>query len=330
MSRLFSFLSVLFALLFLNSICAPSASAAGPTFTSGSIIAVLLEPGVSEFQVSDLGTVPAIFCQDNADNLFEREICDQCFASCVDQTFEVGACGTTGVNLLPSLPGPSLNRPFYYKKPGAVTTFLTSIPFTSPPRYDLTQVPLLTNGKPTEVFLITDSKPTGGKCIGVRTTLSFFRGSCKVCKLRKWWNSCSHKVNITSVHEWEQPCEEARFSHSGLTSFAQDDDEILSLTIMPGSGAYPAGAKFPYHPSSAGSVGLCAIDFDTGGFIGPCDFFTCNCGTSLLPGEGGGGNTFMEVCFSFFPGGSNLAPYGKPGYERFTKVCFDITPIPGA
>jgi hypothetical protein len=311
----------LFALFALLLLCICPAFA-GPTFTSGSIIAVLFETGVSEFQVSDLGTVPAIFCFDSADNFLEREICDQCFAVCVDRAFEIGACGTVGVNLLPSLPGPSLHRPFWYKKGSKTPTFLTAVPSTSPPRYDLAQVPL-----GTEVFLYTDSKPTGGKCVGLRTTFSFFRGSCKLCKNRKWYNTCNHKVNITSAHEWEQPCEEARFSHRGLISLAQDDDEILSLQIMPGSGAYPAGAKYPFHPSSAGSVGLCAIDFDSGGFIGPCDFFNCDCGTSLLPGEGGGGNVFMEVCFSFFPGGVPLAPIGKPGYEKFTKVCFDITPL---
>jgi hypothetical protein len=316
---------MLFALLVaaVLSVSSLKPASAGPTFTSGSIIAILFETGVSEFQVSDLGTVPFIACFDVADNFLEREICDECFAVCVSREFEMGACGTTGVNLLPSLPGPSLHRPFYFKKGTTTPVFLTAVPSTSPPRYDLAQAP-----RGAEVFVITDNKPTGGKCVGVRTSFSFFRGSCKLCKTRKYYNTCTRRVNITGIHEWEQPCEEAVFSSSGLNAFAQDDDEILRLWAVGNSGANPPNAVLPHIPSEAGSVGLCAIDFDTGGFIGPCDFFSCSCGaTSGEPGEGGPGSTFMEVCLSFLPGGVPLAPVGKPGYEKFVKFCFDITPI---
>jgi hypothetical protein len=311
------------AMLFTTAPASADPSPKSPSFTSGAIIAVLFQPGVSQFEVSNMGTVPSIFCQDPIDG-FEKEICDQCFAVCVDQTFDVGACGTTGVNLNPAISGPSLNRPFYYTKPGKTATFLPAVPLSSPPSYNLGLLP-----RGTEVWLITENRPTLGHCVGVRTSFKFTVGTCDLCKTRKLFNTCAHSVRITGIHEWEQPCEDATFSSSGLTAFAEDDDELLKFWIVPGSGAYPAGASFPFHPSAAGSTGLCAFDFDTGGFVGPCSFFSCGAGAPLLPGEGGGGNSFMELFFSFFPGGSNLAPAGKPGSERFHSVCFSITHLNG-
>lgn len=307
--------------LLLSAAPALAGSSKGPCFTSGSIIAVVFDPGVSEFDVSSSGTIPAVFCQDPIDG-FEQEICNQAFAVCVDGEFEVGAVGSTGINLRPSLSGPSFGRPFFYLGPKDTgkACFLPQTPGSDPPAYSMGARP-----RGTHVWLMLDNPPTAGHCVGVRTSFEFTVGSCDFCKVRKWYNVCSHVTNITGIHEFELPCEEATFSASGLTSTAQDDDELFTFQIAPGSGAYPAGAKFPYQPSGAGSTGTCAFDFLTGGVIGPCTLFTCGLGTSLAPGEGGSGNAWMELFWSYFPGGVPLAPLGRPGYEKITRCCFSIT-----
>lgn len=320
----FIFMSALFALLFASSFHPSAAGGSkGPCFTSGSIIAVVLDPGTAEFDVSSSGTIPAVYCQDPVDG-FEREICGQAFAVCVDGEFEVGAVDNTGINLRPSLSGPSFGRPFFYKKGSTKACFLPQVTGSDPPSYNMGLLP-----RGTTVWLMLDNPPTAGHCVGVRTSFQFTVGSCDFCKLRKLYNICNHSTNITGVHEFELPCEDSTFSAKGLTSIAQDDDELFKFWIAPGSGAYPAGATFPHQPSGAGSTGTCAFDFLSGGVIGPCSLFACGLGTSLAPGEGGGGSSWMELYFSFFPGGVPLAPYGKPGYEKFVQVCFSIIHLNG-
>jgi hypothetical protein len=293
------------------------ASAQGPTFTSGSICAVLVRPSAGiRVEFSDMGTAPLLRCHSE-----EQQICDECFAVCVDGEFEAGACGTTGINLLPSLSGPSFCRPFYYAVVNGPPVFLTPIPLSSPPTFDLSQVPI---GK--LIYLMTENQPTRGTCVGVRTTFTFDQLRCKLCKLRKYFNTCTTITRITGIHEWEQPCveegEDITFSGAGLVATAVTEDEVITLSAAGSTGATPPGAVLPSIPSVAGAVGLCAFDFLSGGIIGPCDLFNCN-GTGIDKGPTTDAS-FMEVFLSFLPGGVKLQPVGKPGSEKFVQFCVEI------
>jgi hypothetical protein len=268
-------------------------------------------------------------------------VLDEGFTVCAGNSAAVGAFGSAGVNLIPaSVGGPFHNgQPFFIPRPGADPIFLTETTQFSR-QYDLDAQPIGPNGdlQPlplgTLIQTFVDNKPANGQCIAVRTVIQHRKGTCKIWKIRKFYNTCSTNQTITQIREWEQPFQPATFAASaepggGRTAVALDQSgHFITLQTMGNTGANPAAAKRPpFQPSIAGSVQRCEGAFTDGMTIFPvfipCDFLSCS--SSLVStGVVGPDFRFMEVFLSFFPGGVTLKPAGKAGSEKLVTFCLDV------
>jgi hypothetical protein len=268
-------------------------------------------------------------------------VSDAGFTVCVGNNFAVGAFGSAGVNLTPASSGGPLHngQPFFIPRPGADPIFLTETTLGSR-EYNLDAQPIGPNDalQPlplgTLVQTIVENKPTNGQCIGVRTTIQHRKGTCKVWKIRKFYNTCSTNQTITQIREWDLPFQAATYAASAepggsRTAVALDQlGHYITLQTMGNTGPNPALAQRPsYQPSVAGSVQGCDSAVTDGTTIFPvfipCDFLSCSANL-VSAGEVGPAVRFMEVFLSFFPGGVTLKPAGKAGSEKLVTFCLDV------
>jgi hypothetical protein len=315
-------------------------------------------------------TVNSIFCNGDGSH---TTLCGEAFNACVGGKFHIGAFSRPLNPLIirrfnlqaassNTFPGnSSLNRPFVqvggsiiFLKANQVADDCIGANGFPVPAYDLDHqdlgsgvkplplgilVQLITEnlpvkGTPANEFLPSDGTvPTVSRCLGVRTTFQHRVGTCKIWKVRKYFNTCSSVQVLTQVKEFEDVCDPAlmgqQFSPAGaiLSAVAQTlptlHQKLITLSSMGNTGANPINAnpKF-FQPSAAGSVCKlfdeeffsCQIFTDTN----PC-FFTSS---QVLRPAG----SWLEVFLGFFPGGVKLQPFGSKlgGFEKLLTFCIDV------
>jgi hypothetical protein len=178
--------------------------------------------------------------------------------------------------------------------------------------------------------------PAISKCIGVRTTFQIMTGTCKLWKVRKYFNTCSSKQVLTQVKEFEEIGwffkGGQQWSATGgvLSAVARVDNpfyQLVSLTTG-NTGANPANANPKwYQPSAAGSVSnsyprfwdeqlSCTIV--PGYPTDPYRFTAAQ--VSRFPDD------WLELFLSWFPGGVTLQPYGSKtgGFEKVVSFHLDV------
>lgn len=319
----------------------------GGATTENSCVAVLYSPRAQTLiEITDGGVTQRIFCHNDGLELHETgdrhfEVVDghpilrrEAFTVCAGSTFSVGNNGHEMVNLTPSAVGGPFNlgKPFVQK--GSSVTFLSSggniidcgdgnapLYNLDDPNGDGNTADALPLG--TLVTVVTDNKPTNGQCIGVRTSFMFRVGTCKVWKIRKFYNTCKGNVTLTHVKEFEQLRNESTAGavpgSNGLRTAVALDDEghYITLAVEGNIGAVPAGANAKkFQPSGAGS-----IDDDT-----PFEREFCACKiTDLTPDQTDRDKeAWLEQFLSFFPGGVVLKGVTKAGSEKFITFHIDV------
>jgi hypothetical protein len=295
------------------------------------------------------GFVPTIVCHNRG-----AVLCGEAFAACVNNAFALGG-GWGGnlqipaavYNLLPSTAGGPFHlcEPFFIPSPGAKPVFLTpTLPLTNPPVYNLDaqdldgdgmfddSVPL---GTLVQVVLDTPPDPASSNCVGVRTTIQHRVGTCKIWKVRKFYNTCRTNQTLTQIKEFELPCADTgKFAGQAgpgqfLTAVASTaSGDYITLQSMGNTGANGGNAKMPpYQRSAAGSVVWTMNDFDFTFLPTPpfnTEFLTCGLTSGFTSARVSGADRWLEVFLSFFPGGVVLKPVGKAGSEKLVTFCIDI------
>jgi uncharacterized repeat protein (TIGR01451 family) len=315
----------------------PDTIGSAGTVSTGKVCAVLVDSTGTRIEITNVGTAPVIRCHGKA------VICGEAFAACVGNSFAIGAGDIKAVNLAPSVEGGPFNlcRPFVTtltNDPNNLVkvTFLkaqpTLDPATGAPVYNLDDPN--GDGKTddaldlgTVVNVVTISTPTKGS-IGVQTAFQHRVGTCKLCKIRKFFNTGGSKVTLTRIREFDLPCNPSVFGPlagpgGSRTAAASDTNgAFITVTSTGNTGANPARADARlFEPSASGSV---ALDDFLGEFLS-CpltdDFTSASVDTRLLPTQD---QRSLELFLSFFPGGVPLQPFGKAGSEKFLTFCIDV------
>jgi hypothetical protein len=198
-----------------------------------------------------------------------------------------------------------------YYKPPQIAIILTqngTDAATGAPRYDLSsQTPPIPDG--TKVYLVIDTKPIPGGCLGVHHFWEITKGECKICVKRKVYNTCSTPVSIFRFKEFFKFCpERGIFDVTGGTveAFVEVEDFLCRLLVnSPGN----VGAS----SIKAGSVADDNI-LDELSSCAPTEFFTQD---QII------GNRWLGVIFDFKPGYVRLQPAGRAGYEKFFPICLE-------
>jgi hypothetical protein len=369
--------------------CAP-ASAQLVTENKGEVCAVLTDDTGTRIEITNIGIAPRIVCHGEETICQEAfTVCANGKFEIGAERFLGDPNPDFAYNLLPFVPfddplnpnnpilDPKANR-FNLCRPfiqistpqGVRTLFLQpEDPTASPLVYDLDDQALDLNGDGdttdegedqvplgTLVQVIMDNKPDpeSGKCLGVRTAFQHRTGTCKLWKVRKFYNTCSSTVVLTQIKEFELPCRCGIFAGSSvpggsLTAVAsiRSTGQYITLQSMGNTGANGAKAQKPYQASAAGSVqadGHFFNDDETGEFqtcrivpppadaTDPLAFFTskpvhsCDRPTvpDLSPPFTGFEPRFLEVLLAYMPGGVPLKPAGKSGSEKFVTFCIDV------
>jgi hypothetical protein len=360
----------------------PSFADTAATTSTGSVCAVINESSTGlHIEINNVGTAPVISCHSDSDT----GICDEAFSVCVTdprtkkQVFAIGAQGTTAYNLTPfvapdlhptAIPhinpildpqaNPSnLCRPFVQTlvldngKLKPVVMFLKPLDNTSDPLvYDLDdpngdgmhdEDEALPPG--TLIQVVMDNKPVKGSCLGVRTTFQIRKGFCKLCKVRKYYNTCSSNQQIMAIREFERPCMCGFFSAgTGPRKFdtaitvtkpplTGGFPEIISLRSLDNTGVTPGTAAAWYKPSGAGSVSVgnpfvdefCKCPLTprfTASRINSCllDSNSKDDDENQMIDNPEEVHRWLEVLLSYSPGGVTL----KPGMEKLVTFCVSI------
>lgn len=320
------------------------AQAPGAIVTEGRICAVLTDRTGTRLEVTNVGGVANLICHGRLVS------CEQGFTVCVNNTFGVMGDSVnrlasltppvpftpSGWNLLPSVTGGPFHlcEPFYQSisddgnTPKVSTTFLaqtgteTFFQFTGEPYtasvYNLDdQNPPIPLG--TLILVLTDNKPTGGKCVGVRTTIQHRVGTCKLWKVRKFYNTCSASVTITEIKELERPCLGGTFAAQAgpgqsVTAVASDlQGQFITLASAGNTGAKVRAGSLATGPESE----VVAFVF---------------CQRTVFPnptptfGPTGplAANRTLALLLDFRPGGLTLKPANQPGSEKLVTFYIDV------
>jgi hypothetical protein len=349
------------------------------TENRGDVCAVLTDDTGTWIEITNIGTAPRIVC--HGVNTICQEAFHACADNRFEigaERFVGYEHPDVAYNLLPFEPAddplnadnPILDRkanPFNLCRPfiqvntekGARILFLQpKDPKASPLVYDLDkqaldldgdgdtlepgedQVPL---GTLVQVMIDNKPDPNAGKCLGVRTTIQHRAGTCKLWKVRKFYNTCSSNVTLSQIKEFELPCECGIYATTGpagaLTAVAsiRRTGQFITLQPMGSTGANPAKATKPYQASAAGSVHA------DGTFFGPRgEFLNCR----IMPPLANAADPFasftstavnvcarpqdqelgryLEVFLSFTPGGVVLKPVAQAGSEKIVTFCIDV------
>jgi hypothetical protein len=250
-----------------------------------------------------------------------QAICNEAFAVCADSSFAVGAIGDTAFNLKLSdtckvfLQEFNTDPDFGANLP-IVTTLTPELlpdPDTGAPVFNLDDLPL---GAVVNVQVVNQPN---GKNIGVQTTFQHRVGTCKLCKIRKFFATSS--VTITQVKEFELPCNPALFSQlagpgGSDTAVASDTfGQFITLTTTGNTAANPSRADERFFQRSvAGSVSA-DIDF--------VNEELKDCGpTGIVPdridGRSGapGSQRWIGILLSFRTSASSGVTI-RPGFDKF-------------
>jgi hypothetical protein len=250
-----------------------------------------------------------------------QAICNEAFAVCAGGSFAVGAIDNTAFNLKLS----DTCKVFLFEideSTGSnvpVCTALTPEPdpdaLTGAPVFNLDNLPL---GTVVNVQVV--NQPNGGS-IGVQTTFQHRVGTCKLCKIRKFFATSS--VTITSVKEIDVPCNEGIFSRlagpggSGTAVVSDVFGQFITLASTGNTGANPSRADLRFFErSAAGSIQADNLLAELK-----------DCGPGSLTAEridnregGPGSARALAVFLSFRPGGITI----RPGFDKFLTFCIDI------
>jgi hypothetical protein len=337
----------------------------GGTTTDNKCIGVLWSKKADVWiELTDGGVTHHVYCHHNlevdkdedtklhtpeGDPMLRKEA----FNVCVGGNFEVGNNGNQMVNLNPSRVGTfkdgKFGLPFVQIGAGssARIVYLESngqtalcddgsiVPLYRLDKQDLDGNPATTGDSPlllgTIVNVITENLPNNGKCIGVRTTFQFRVGTCKIWKVRKYFNACSSAKRITQIKEFEQVHDEMNLAGGqvgpggAFTAVGQENEEDHYITLTTSNTqANPGNAATPfYQRSTAGSVG--PDDFELLEFCG-CRTFPSSIDEDAFTSAQveRDEHSWLEVFLSYFPGGVNLQGKGKSGSEKFITWFIDV------
>jgi hypothetical protein len=319
------------AVLAVSSLVAPAVAQEDPCVEEGMPCAILRDNTGTFIEITNVGTVPKILChgRQGVDEL--GGICDEAFSVCVKGRTgpEIAVLGTTSFGLLPSTDSctPFVQVIFTTKSGTQIrTVFLTQTDVFGPdntPVYDLNLQMLdldgdgdlepLPRGTIVQTVMENRPDPACGRCLGVRTTIQHRYGTCKIWKIRKFFNVCKTPKTITAIKEFELPCAcgvASAFPPPGSSRKVSyqvfSTGEFITFEAMGWSTAKPR----------AGSVSF--DDFAD-------EFFRCPPMKSLLtPAEQGcdenGQPPYLELLLDFTPGGATL----KQNQEKFVSFCLDF------
>jgi hypothetical protein len=179
----------------------------------------------------------------------------------------------------------------------------------------------------TLVQVAVDNKPapSSGNCLGVRTSFQFRVGTCKLCKVRKFYNTCKSPQKITQIREFDLPCGCGTFQagpgtqkFSTAVAFIPRTAERITLQSINNLGITPGLAKGPWvQPSGAGSVAVGTPFLDDFCKCPLVSRFTADKVNSCLPEPT---QRYLEVLLSYSPGGVTL----KPGMEKLVTFCVSV------
>lgn len=263
------------------------------TPAKAAVIAVVTDKQGERVEFTDLGTLQSIKCHD------QPVLCSEAFSICTSEGV-VGAIVGLGVCIQPG----KLEFVTIYTKTGA-TVLLKSTGTdgsTGAPLYDLDgQSFPIADG--TSVFLVVNTPPKAGCCLGVHTFWEVVKGKGKVCTKRKLYNPCTRNVTVCSVKEFAKFCPSPGtflVHNTSVGASYQNPASLLSLFLdTPGN----TGATSVL----AGSVGdeLMAEEWNA-----------CAPTSAFLSGEEIG-SRWEELYFSFRPGCFTL----RPKQETFIPTC---------
>jgi hypothetical protein len=319
------------AVLAVASLVAPAVAQEDPCVEEGMPCAILRDNTGTFIEITNVGTVPKIVCHGRQGEDELGGICDEAFSVCVKGRTgpEIAVLGTTSFGLLPSTDS---CRPFvqviFTTNSGTQirTVFLTQTDVFGPdntPVYDLNLQMLdldgdgdlepLPRGILVQTVMENRPDPACGRCLGVRTTIQHRYGTCKIWKIRKFFNVCKTAKTITAIKEFELPCAcgvASAFPPPGSSRKVSyqvfSTGEFITFEAMGWSTAKPR----------AGSV-----SFDN--FSD--EFLRCPpMKTLLTPLEQGcdvnDQPPYLEVLLDFTPGGATL----KQNQEKFVSFCLDF------
>jgi hypothetical protein len=163
-----------------------------------------------------------------------------------------------------------------------------------------------------------------GKNIGVQTTFQHRVGTCKLCKIRKFF--ATSPVTITSVKEIEVPCNEGIFSQlagpgGSRTGVVSDRfGQFITLTSTGNTAANPSRADERFFERSlAGSI-------EADNLLAELK----DCGAGSLTAEridnrdGGLGSARAIAVFLSFRTSSSSGVTIRPNFDKFLTFCIDI------
>jgi hypothetical protein len=255
-----------------------------------------------------------------------QAICHEAFAVCAGGSFAVGAIDNTAFNLKVSdtckvfLQEFNTDPDFGANLP--IVTLLTPelLPDaeTGAPVFNLDDLPL---GTVVNVQVV--NQPNGGS-IGVQTTFQHRVGTCKLCKIRKFF--ATSPVTITSVKEIDVPCNEGIFSQlagpGGSDTGVVSDTfgQFITLTSTGNTEANPSRADQRFFERSlAGSIEAANLLAELK-----------DCGPGSLTADridnrdGGPGSARAIAVFLSFRTSSSSGVTIRPGFDKFLTFCIDI------
>jgi hypothetical protein len=315
-------LALLWSALLGAALAAPAT--AQNTVTTGSICAVIVDNTGTRIEIANVGTTRQVICHG------VPVLCEEVFSACTGvNQFLGGFADIDGfrqfahnLQLSPSGGPFNLCKPFFQVRNanGSITTtFIVPQPILDPltgaPVFDLDDI--LGNGTNvsldpgTLVTVVLDQKPTTGKCVGVRTTIQHRSGTCKLWKVRKFYNTCSSNVTLTRIQEFERPCNDAKFAAQagpGKKLIAVASDVLGNYITLASTGN--TGGK-----TLAGWLTGSPVNF-----LFFCQDVPIQTAPMFIAEPFG----FMVVSIDFRPGGVTLKPVTKPGSEKFVEFHIDV------
>jgi hypothetical protein len=316
-------------------------------FEAGLPCAILVDSSGTFMCFTDVGTVPTLLCHGRQGEEDLGGICDEAFGVCVkgrpDEP-EIAVLGTASFGLIPAPHGDPDNgilescEPFVQILQNSKTgTKVCTVPLQATgemdgvPVYDLSNQLLDLDCNPatapqplpkgTLVQAVVENRPNTdcGRCIGVRTTFQHKVGTCKVWKVRKFFNVCKEPKTITSIKEFELPCgcgeasavpsPTGSVSSSRTAQFTVDSTgEYITLASMGWTGATRTRAGWVDTEDLGTELFGCP---PRGSLINPFPARECDGDVNQL---------YLEVLLDFLPGGLTL----KKNQETFVTFCIDF------
>jgi hypothetical protein len=260
------------------------------------------------FSLSIASAQPAVILTDRDDTrvTFGRDGMLTSFV-CKGETIICGnqftACTSDGQ--LSIAPAPLEQNPFYFNALMQVVVLSPTGTQDGAPVFDVSTLP-----QGTSVFVTIDNPPAGKPTVGLHSYWEYKVGTGTICNRRKLYNTGTKPVTIRFTKEGDHPCLPGSFtSNLGQAIYDLDTATLKAHAVL----SLPSGTTGATS-RSAGS---------TSNADWPTEVATCGL-TAGFTTDDAVGDRWLELALDFRPGGSVLAPFGQPGYERFVAACLTV------